>query len=183
LCDGGLPCAEVTFRTAAAADVLRRMREARPDMLLGAGTVVTPAQAAAARAAGAAFIVAPGFSPAVVDFCQEHDIPMYPGVCTPTEIEAAMAKGLRVLKYFPAEAMGGVRTLRALAAPYRDVSFMPTGGIDADKLLDYLAFDRVIACGGSWMATAEQIRGGQFDAIRAETARTMSLLGLPSPRP
>lgn len=176
LSDGGLPCAEVTFRTPAAAEVLRRMREARPDMLVGAGTVLTPAQAASARAAGAQFIVAPGFSTAVVDYCQEHDIPMYPGVCTPTEIEAAMAKGLRVLKFFPAEAMGGVRTLRALAAPYGELAFMPTGGIDAGKLPDYLAFDRVLACGGSWMAPAELLRAGRFDAIRDETARAVSLV-------
>jgi 2-dehydro-3-deoxyphosphogluconate aldolase/(4S)-4-hydroxy-2-oxoglutarate aldolase len=177
LSDGGLPCAEVTFRTPAAADVLRRMRAARPDLLVGAGTVLTREQAADARAAGAAFVVAPGFSPAVVDYCQEHDIPVYPGVCTPTEIEAAMAKGLRTLKFFPAEAMGGVRTLRALAAPYGDVSFIPTGGIDAVNVLDYLALDRVIACGGSWMAPAELLRSGKLDAIRAEIARTVTLVG------
>jgi 2-dehydro-3-deoxyphosphogluconate aldolase/(4S)-4-hydroxy-2-oxoglutarate aldolase len=176
LCDGGLPCAEVTFRTPAAADVLRRMCEARPDMLVGAGTVLTPAQAAAARAAGAAFVVAPGFSPAVVDYCQAHGIPVYPGVCTPTEIEAAMAKGLRVLKFFPAEAMGGLRTLRAMAAPYGELSFMPTGGIGAATVVDYLAFDRVVACGGSWMAPPELVRAGKFDAIREETVRTVALV-------
>jgi 2-dehydro-3-deoxyphosphogluconate aldolase/(4S)-4-hydroxy-2-oxoglutarate aldolase len=176
LSDAGLPCAEVTFRTAAAADVLRRMREARPEMLIGAGTVLTPAQAVEARAAGAAFVVAPGFSPPVVDYCQDHDIPVYPGVCTPTEIEAAMAKGLRVLKFFPAEAMGGVRILRALAAPYGDVSFIPTGGIDAGNVLQYLALDHVVACGGSWMVPAELLRAGKFDAIRAEIARTVTLV-------
>ncbi len=183
LSDGGLPCAEVTFRTTAAADVLRRMREARPEMLIGAGTVLTPAQATIARAAGAAFIVAPGFSPAVVDYCQEHDIPVFPGVCTPTEIEAAMTKGLRVLKFFPAEAMGGLRTLRALAAPYLEVSFMPTGGIGSGTVLDYLAFDRVVACGGSWMAPVELLRGARFDAIRSEIARTVLLVGSADQRP
>jgi 2-dehydro-3-deoxyphosphogluconate aldolase/(4S)-4-hydroxy-2-oxoglutarate aldolase len=112
----------------------------------------------------------------VVDYCQEHGIPVYPGVCTPTEIEAALGKGLRVLKFFPAEAMGGLRTLRAMAAPYGELSFMPTGGIGAGTVLEYLAFERVIACGGSWMAPAELLRAARFDAIREETARTVALV-------
>jgi 2-dehydro-3-deoxyphosphogluconate aldolase/(4S)-4-hydroxy-2-oxoglutarate aldolase len=174
LCDGGLPCAEVTFRTPAAGDVLRRMREARPEMLVGAGTVLTPAQAAAARAAGASFVVAPGFNPAMVDYCQAHDIPVFPGVCTPTEIEAAMAKELRVLKFFPAEPMGGVRTLRAIAAPYGELSFIPTGGIGLETLDEYLAFDRVVACGGSWMAPSAWLDAGDFARVRAETARAVA---------
>lgn len=174
LCDGGLPCAEVTYRTAAAGEVLRRMREARPEMLIGAGTVLTPERAADARAAGASFIVAPGFNPAVVDYCQAHDIPVFPGVCTPTEIEAAMAKDLRVLKFFPAESMGGVRTLRAIAAPYGELSFLPTGGIGLETLGGYLAFDRVIACGGSWMAPSAWLDAGDFTRVRTETARAVA---------
>jgi 2-dehydro-3-deoxyphosphogluconate aldolase/(4S)-4-hydroxy-2-oxoglutarate aldolase len=176
LCDGGLPCAEVTYRTPAAGEVLRRMRDARPEMLIGAGTVLTPERAADARAAGASFIVAPGFNPAVADYCLAHDIPVFPGVCTPTEIEAAMAKGLRVLKFFPAEPMGGVRTLRAIAAPYGDLSFIPTGGIGLDTLGDYLALDRVVACGGSWMAPAAWLDAGDFARVRAETARAVAAL-------
>lgn len=174
LCEGGLSCAEVTFRTPAAGEVLRRMREARPEMLLGAGTVLTPERAAEARAAGAAFIVAPGFNPAVVDYCQAHDIPVFPGICTPTEIEAAMAKDLRVLKFFPAESMGGMRTLRAIAAPYGGLSFIPTGGIGLESLGEYLAFDRVVACGGSWMAPSAWLDAGDFARVRAETARAVA---------
>lgn len=176
LCDGGIPCAEVTYRTPAAGEVLRRMREARPDMLVGAGTVLTPTRAAEARAAGAAFIVAPGFNPAVVDYCQAHDIPVYPGVCTPTEIEAAMAKNLHVLKFFPAESMGGLRTLKAMAAPYGEVSFMPTGGIGLDTLGEYLACDRIVACGGSWLAPAAWLRNKDFARVREETARTVAVI-------
>jgi 2-dehydro-3-deoxyphosphogluconate aldolase / (4S)-4-hydroxy-2-oxoglutarate aldolase len=176
LCDGGIPCAEVTYRTPAAGEVLRRMREARPDMLVGAGTVLTPACAAEARAAGAAFIVSPGFNPAVVDYCQAHDIPIYPGVCTPTEIEAAMAKELRVLKFFPAEPMGGLRTLKAISAPYGGISFMPTGGIGLGTLAEYLAFDRIVACGGSWLTPAVWLRDGDFARVREETMRTVTLV-------
>lgn len=174
LTDGGLPCAEVTLRTAGALEALRRMRAEHPSLLAGAGTVLTPAQAADARAAGAQFIVAPGFNPAVVDHCLEHDIPVYPGVCTPTEIEAALAKGLRVLKFFPAEQSGGVRFLKAIAAPYAMVEFMPTGGIDADNLAGYLVLERVVACGGSWMAPKRWIAAKQFDRVRAETARAVA---------
>ena len=174
LCEGGLPCAEVTYRTPAAGEALRRMRDARPDMLIGAGTVLTPARAAEARAAGAAFIVAPGFNPAVVDYCQAHEIPVFPGVCTPTEIEAAMMKELRTLKFFPAEPMGGLRTLQAIAAPYGDVSFIPTGGIGLDTVTRYLAFDRVVACGGSWMAPTAWLDAGEFTRIRDETARAVA---------
>ena len=181
LCDGGLACAEVTYRTPAAGEVLRRMRDARPDMLIGAGTVLTPACAAEARAAGAAFVVAPGFNPAVVDFCQAHDIPVFPGVCTPTEIEAAMAKDLRVLKFFPAEPMGGVRTLRAIAAPYGELSFIPTGGIGLDTLAGYLAFERVVACGGSWMAPAAWLDTGDFARVRTETARAVAAVAAVDP--
>ena len=168
---GGLSCAEITFRTAAAADALRCIAGERPDVLVGAGTVLTPAQAAKARDAGAKFIVSPGFHPPVVDYCLEHDLPVYPGVCTPTEIGAALERGLRVLKFFPAEPMGGVSFLKAISAPYGEVEFIPTGGITAALLSGYLGFARVVACGGSWMAPPDWIAGGQFDRIRDETAR------------
>ncbi|HEU0076523.1 MAG TPA: bifunctional 4-hydroxy-2-oxoglutarate aldolase/2-dehydro-3-deoxy-phosphogluconate aldolase, partial [Longimicrobiaceae bacterium] len=128
LAEGGLPCAEVTFRTAGAAEALRRITEAYPEMLAGAGTVLTPAQVSQAREAGARFVVSPGFNPRVVDACQEAGMPVYPGVCTPTEIEMALEKGLNVVKFFPAEPMGGLPYLKAIAAPYGGVDFIPTGG-------------------------------------------------------
>lgn len=171
--EGGLPCAEVTFRTAGAGESLRRMVDAHPDMLIGAGTVLTVRQAAEARDAGARFIVSPGFNPAMVDFCLAHGMPVYPGVCTPTEIEAALSHGLAVLKFFPAEAMGGVKFLRAISAPYSMIRFMPTGGVDAGNLGDYLALPSVIACGGSWMAPPQWIAAGEFQKITEETARAV----------
>ena len=174
LTDGGLPCAEVTFRTKAAADALRRMRDAQPEMLLGAGTVLTPPQVDIAVDAGASFIVSPGFNPVVVDYCAEREMPVFPGVCTPSEIEAALMRGLRVVKFFPAEPAGGLVYLKAIAAPYGEVEFMPTGGITRANLATYLAFPRVVACGGSWMAPANWIAKGDFTAIRAETERTVA---------
>lgn len=176
LAEGGLPCAEVTFRTAGAAEALRRMADAQPDMLVGAGTVLTPQQAAQARDAGAQFIVSPGFNPVVVDYCLGQGIPIFPGVCTPTEIEAALEKGLKVLKFFPAEPAGGLAYLKAIAAPYSMVEFIPTGGINAEKLPTYLSFKSVVACGGSWMAPSEWIRGGEFDRIREESARAVQTI-------
>jgi len=175
LTDGGLPCAEITFRTASAAEALRRMSDAAPELLLGAGTVLTVAQAREARSAGATFIVAPGFNPAVVEHCLEQGIPVFPGVCTPTDIEAALAHGLTTVKFFPAEAIGGLKYLKAIAAPYGMMRFVPTGGINADNLRSYLAFDPVVACGGSWMAPADWIASKAFDRIRDETARAVSV--------
>ena len=149
LTNGGLACAEVTFRTKGAGEALRRICGENPEMLVGAGTVLTPQQAAEARDAGAHFIVAPGFNPAVVDYCLEHGIPIYPGVCTPTDIEAALTKGLRTLKFFPAEPAGGVNFIKAISAPYNMVEFMPTGGISAANIGSYLALKNIVACGGS----------------------------------
>jgi 2-dehydro-3-deoxyphosphogluconate aldolase/(4S)-4-hydroxy-2-oxoglutarate aldolase len=169
LSDGGLPCAEVTFRTAAAAEAIRRMADADPSLLVGAGTVLTPAQAKAARDAGASFVVSPGFGPAVVDYCLEQGIPVFPGVATPTEVEAALAKGLRTLKFFPAEPMGGVKFLKAIAAPYGMVEWMPTGGINRENVRGWLEFRKVVACGGSWMAPTDWIGAKQFDRVREET--------------
>ena len=174
LADGGLPCAEVTFRTRAAAECLRRMVDARPDVLVGAGTVLTPQQVDEARSAGAAFVVSPGFNPAVVDHCLAHDMPVYPGVCTPTEIEMALGKGLRVVKFFPAEPIGGLPLLKAIAAPYGEMRFMPTGGITRETVGSYLAFDRVVACGGSWMAPTAWVQAGDFERVREEAARTVA---------
>jgi 2-dehydro-3-deoxyphosphogluconate aldolase / (4S)-4-hydroxy-2-oxoglutarate aldolase len=175
LADGGLPCAEITFRTPRAAEALRRITAEVPEMFAGAGTVLTPEQAARARDAGAQFIVAPGFGPRVVDYCLEHGMPIYPGIATPTEVEAALEKGLTTLKFFPAEQSGGLAFLKAIAAPYVDVSFMPTGGISATNVASYLAFNRVVACGGSWMAPADWIAGKQFDRIRDEARRASEI--------
>jgi 2-dehydro-3-deoxyphosphogluconate aldolase/(4S)-4-hydroxy-2-oxoglutarate aldolase len=171
---GGLPCAEIAFRTPAAGEALRRLTSANADILAGAGTVLTPEQAAEARDAGAQFIVSPGFNPRVVDYCQDHDIPIYPGVCTPTEVEAALEKGLTTLKFFPAEAMGGVETLKAISAPYSAARFIPTGGLNGASLPSYLALKSVVACGGSWMAPRDWIAAGEFDRIRGEVERTVS---------
>lgn len=176
LSDGGLPCAEVTFRTPNAAEAITRMASKFPDMLIGAGTVLTPEQAARALDAGARFIVAPGFNPAVVDHCLERGVPVFPGICTPTEIEMALSKNLSVLKFFPAEAAGGLAFLKAVAAPYVGVEFMATGGINLDNIAAYLGFKRVVACGGSWMAPTEWIASGQFDRIRGETERAVALV-------
>ena len=153
-----------------------------PDIRVGAGTVVTVAQAEAALAAGASFIVAPGFDPAVVDFALEHGVPIVPGVCTPTEVGMALGRGLSVLKLFPAEAAGGVAYLKALAAPFGGVRFVPTGGIGPDNLAAYLAVKQVIACGGSWMVKKALIAAGEFDTIRtlATQAREIACAARPT---
>jgi 2-dehydro-3-deoxyphosphogluconate aldolase/(4S)-4-hydroxy-2-oxoglutarate aldolase len=171
---GGLPCAEITFRTAAGAEALRRIAGENPEMLVGAGTVLTVAQAEEARAAGAKFVVTPGFNPVVVDFCQEHGIPVYPGICTPTELDMALAKGLKTVKFFPAEPMGGLPFLKAIAAPYHMVQFIPTGGVKTTNVADYLSFKNVVACGGTWMAPADWITGKQFERIQQETAAAVA---------
>jgi 2-dehydro-3-deoxyphosphogluconate aldolase/(4S)-4-hydroxy-2-oxoglutarate aldolase len=164
LCRGGLPCAEITFRTDAAEESIRRIAGAMPNMLVGAGTVLTPEQADKAKAAGAKFVVSPGFNPKVVKHCLQNDIPIFPGCSTPTDIEQALEHGLKCVKFFPAEQMGGLSMIKALAAPY-NILFLPTGGINAKNLKDYLNFERVIACGGSWMADAKLIDAGDFAAI------------------
>ena len=165
LTDGGLPCAEVTFRTAAAEESIRRIAAAYPDMLVGAGTVLTTQQVDRAVAAGAKFIVSPGLNPNVVRHCLEKGVPAAPGCCTPSEIEQAIELGLSVVKFFPAEAMGGLKTIKALAAPYTGLRFMPTGGINASNLRSYLEYPRVLACGGSWMVSKELIRAHDFAQI------------------
>ena len=163
---GGLPVAEVAFRTPGAAAALRRLAAGHPELLVGAGTVLTPDQAATARDAGARFVVSPGLDRRVVDWCRAHDLPVFPGVCTPTEIGAAVALGLTVLKFFPAAPMGGLPFLQAAAAPFNGVEFIPTGGLAAADLPAWLACRRVVACGGSWMAPRAWIAAGQFDRVR-----------------
>ena len=168
LVEGGLPCAEVTFRTAGAREALARLTGECPEVLAGAGTVLTSGQARDALDAGAKFIVAPGFNPGVVDYCLENDVPVFPGIATPTEIEAAMTRDLTVLKFFPAEPLGGLSYLKAISAPYGSLEFMPTGGISLQNVGTYLAFSRIVACGGSWMAPAEWITTGDFTRIADE---------------
>ncbi|RME99170.1 MAG: bifunctional 4-hydroxy-2-oxoglutarate aldolase/2-dehydro-3-deoxy-phosphogluconate aldolase [Chloroflexi bacterium] len=162
---GGLPCAEITFRTAAAADAISRLAAECPDVLVGAGTVLSVEQARQAVTAGAKFIVSPGFDADVVDWCLANNVPITPGVATPTEVGLALKKGVTVLKFFPAEAMGGVKSLKAIAAPYGGVKFIPTGGINAGNLADYLSLPMVHACGGSWMVKKQLIAAGEFNKI------------------
>ena len=165
LMKGGLPCAEVTFRTAAAEESIRRMAKAYPDMIIGAGTVLTCEQADRAIDAGAKFIVSPGFNPKVTEYVLKKGMPMTPGVCTPTEIEAAMSLGLDVLKFFPAEPSGGLKMIKAVCAAYVSLQFMPTGGINAENVKDYLKYDRIVACGGSWMVSGALVKEGKFGEI------------------
>jgi len=167
LIEGGLPAAEVTFRTAAAEQALKNITHAFPDILVGAGTVLTTEQAQRALDAGVKFIVAPGFNPKVVDFCQNKGITVMPGIATPSDLEAALEMGLSVLKFFPAESMGGLEYLKSMSAPYGGVKFIPTGGINAENLLAYLKFNKVLACGGSWMVKPELIAAKKFDHITA----------------
>lgn len=165
LVEGGLPCAEVTFRTEAAEESIRLMTEQFPEMLVGAGTVLTREQVDAAVAAGAKFIVSPGFDPEIVDYCLEKEIPIFPGCVTPSEVAQAVKRGLKVVKFFPAEPAGGVAMIKAMAAPYNQLRFMPTGGIGTQNLKDYLGFDKIICCGGSWMVKADLIKNGEFEKI------------------
>jgi 2-dehydro-3-deoxyphosphogluconate aldolase / (4S)-4-hydroxy-2-oxoglutarate aldolase len=171
--EGGLPCAEITFRTPRALEALEKISTECPNVLLGAGTVLTPRQAADAHSAGAKFVVAPGFGAAMVDYCVEHDIPVFPGIATPTEMEFALSRGLSVMKFFPAESLGGIAYLKAMSAPYGDIGFLPSGGIGLSNMSAYLASPRVVACGGSWMAPADWIAAGQFDRIRDEVRKSV----------
>ncbi len=176
LCEGGLPCAEVTFRTAAAYETIKAMRSSFPDMLVGAGTVLTTEQVDRALDAGASFIVSPGLNPRVVAHCLEVGVPIVPGTQTPSEMEQALEFGLEVVKFFPAEPAGGLKMIKAVAAPYTTLKFMPTGGINAQNVRDYLAYDRILACGGSWMVKKDLISAGKFDEIRAMTAEAAAIV-------
>lgn len=165
LADNGLPAAEITFRSDAAVEAIRLLRQAQPDMLIGAGTVLNKAQAIAAKEAGATFVVSPGFNPNTVKACQEIGIDIVPGVNNPSTVEAALEMGLKTLKFFPAEASGGIAMVKSLLAPYTDIELMPTGGVNAKNINDYLAIPRVIACGGTWMVDKKLINEGRWDEI------------------
>jgi 2-dehydro-3-deoxyphosphogluconate aldolase/(4S)-4-hydroxy-2-oxoglutarate aldolase len=172
---GGLPVAEVTFRTDAAAEAIRRIAAEVPDILLGAGTVLTPQHVGAAKAAGATFLVTPGYNPDVVKAAADEGLPIVPGVNNPTGVEQAMAAGLSAVKFFPAEPTGGVPFLKALMGPYSGMRFIPTGGIGLKNLLDYLALKAVLACGGSWMVDPALVRAGRFDEVQRLTAQAVAL--------
>ena len=176
LCEGGLPVAEVTFRTDAAEEAIRQMSEAYPEMLVGAGTVLTTEQVDRAVAAGAKFIVSPGLNPKVVKYCQEKNVPITQGTARPTDIEMALELGLEVVKFFPAEQNGGLAMIKAMAAPYTKVKFMPTGGINAKNLKSYLDFDKIIACGGSWMVPKDLVAAGDFEAIKNLTREAVNTM-------
>ena len=176
LCEGGLPCAEVTFRTEAAEESIRIMATEFPEMVIGAGTVLTIDQVDRAVGAGAKFIVSPGFDPEIVDYCISKGIVVLPGCITPSEVTQAVKRGLEVVKFFPAEQFGGVATIKALAAPFTSVRFMPTGGISAKNLADYLGFKKIIACGGSWMVKGDMVAAGEFDKIKEMTAEAVQLV-------
>ena len=176
LIKGGLPCAEVTFRTAAAEESIRIMASQYPEMLVGAGTVLTTDQVDRAVNAGAKFIVSPGLNPKVVKYCVEKGIPVTPGTTNPSDIEQAIELGLEVVKFFPAEAAGGLNMIKSMAAPYTNMKFMPTGGINASNVCNYLDFKKIIACGGSWMVKKDLISAGEFDKITALTKEAVETM-------
>ena len=176
LIDGDLPVAEITFRTEAAEEAINTLSRELPELLVGAGTVLTVDQVEKAAAAGAKFIVSPGFNPRVVDYCVENNIPVTPGINSPSQVEMALERGLEVVKFFPAEASGGLPLLKAMSAPYGNMKFIPTGGINQDNLNVYLAFDRVHACGGSWMVKAELISSGRFEEITRLTRKAVAAM-------
>ena len=176
LIGGGLPCAEVTFRTDAAEESIRLISEKYPEMLVGAGTVLTIEQVDRAVNAGAKFIVSPGFDAEIVDYCLDKNIPVFPGCITPSEVAQAVKRGLKVIKFFPAEQSGGVAMIKAMGAPYTMVKFMPTGGISAKNLAEYLLCSNIVCCGGSWMVKGDLISDGKFDEITALTKEAVQLV-------
>ena len=179
LADGGLNCAEITFRTACAKEAIARITKEMPEMLVGAGTVLTPEQADEAIEAGSKFIVSPGFNPRVVKHCLEKGVPVLPGCATPSEVEQALELGLKAVKFFPAEAAGGLNMIKSMSAPYGQLKFMPTGGINADNLLEYLKFNKIVACGGSFMVKDELVKEKKWDEITALTRNAVkTMLGL-----
>ena len=176
LCEGGLPCAEVTFRTDAAEEVIQILTKEFPHMLVGAGTVLTTGQVDRAVAAGAKFIVSPGLNPRVVKYCVEKGILIIPGCSNPSDIEQALEQGLDVVKFFPAEAAGGLKMIKAIAAQYVGVKFMPTGGINVENVKEYLAYDRIIACGGSWMVKGDLVKAGNYEEITALSKEAVEIV-------
>ena len=175
LLDGGVDVMEITFRTDAAAGAIRAVSEGCPEMLVGAGTVLTKEQVDSAVEAGAKFIVSPGFDPEIVDYCLEKEIPVFPGCITPSEVAQAVKRGLRVVKFFPAEQFGGIATIKALSAPYVGLKFMPTGGVSAKNLKEFLECKSITACGGSWMVKGDLIEAGNFEEIERLTAEAVKL--------
>lgn len=176
LIEGGLPCAEITFRTEAAKDSISMITKQMPSLLVGAGTILNIEQVKIAFDAGAKFIVSPGINLKVVKYCTENNIPIIPGIATPTELELAIELGLDTVKFFPAEGNGGLEYLKAISAPYNKMKFIPTGGITEKNLLTYLAFDKVTACGGSWMVKKEMISNKLFDEIKMKTKEAVQLM-------
>ncbi|MGR3041927.1 bifunctional 4-hydroxy-2-oxoglutarate aldolase/2-dehydro-3-deoxy-phosphogluconate aldolase [Vibrio vulnificus] len=176
LAENGLPAAEITFRSEAAVEAIRLLRETQPDMLIGAGTVLNREQAIAAKEAGATFIVSPGFNPNTVKACQEIGIDIVPGVNNPSTVEAALEMGLTTLKFFPAEASGGINMVKSLLAPYTDIELMPTGGINPANIKDYLAIPRVLACGGTWMVDKKLIEAGNWEELARLTREAVALV-------
>lgn len=181
LIEGGLPVAEITFRTDAAADVISLLAEKRPELILGAGTVLTPENLQKAKDCGATFAVAPGLNPDVVKKAQDIDLPFFPGIANPTDIEMALSLGCKTLKFFPAEASGGIKYLNAISAPYKHtgVKFIPTGGINANNLSSYLELPTILACGGTWIAKNEDMAAGNWGEIAVrckEVAKVVSNL-------
>ena len=179
LIDGGLPAAEITFRTKCAAEAIKNITEAYPEMLVGAGTVLTTEQVDAAIAAGSKFLVSPGLNPKVTAYALSKGVPMLPGCSNPSDVEAALELGLSTVKFFPAEAAGGLKMLKAMSAPYGQLTFMPTGGINAENLLDYLKFNKIVACGGSFMVADNLVKEKKWDEITALTRDAVKkMLGL-----
>ena len=176
LVKGGLPCAEVTFRTDAAEESIRRIAKKFPEMFVGAGTVLTTEQADRAVGAGAKFIVSPGLNPKVVEHCLKKGYPITPGIMTPTELEMALGFGLDVVKFFPAENAGGLKMIKAMSAPYTMMKFMPTGGINATNVRDYLACNKILACGGSWMVKGDLVTAGNFAEIERLTKEAAGIV-------
>jgi len=176
LMDGDLPIAEITFRTSAAEESIKTLTGELPNLLVGAGTVLTVGQVKKAVSAGAKFIVSPGFNPRVVDYCIKNSIPVTPGVNNPTQIEMALEREIEVVKFFPAEASGGLPLLKSMSAPYSGIKFIPTGGINLNNLTSYLANKKVHACGGSWMVKPELISSGNFSEITRLTREAISIM-------
>ncbi|MEF9916717.1 MAG: bifunctional 4-hydroxy-2-oxoglutarate aldolase/2-dehydro-3-deoxy-phosphogluconate aldolase [Lachnospiraceae bacterium] len=176
LCAGGLPIAEITFRTEAAHDSISKMTQAFPNMIVGAGTVVNLEQAKQALDAGALFLVSPGISRPVIEFSLDHKVPIFPGACTPSEIMVLLEYGLTIAKFFPAQQYGGLNTIKSLSAPFPSMQFMPTGGVSASNILDYLACDKIIACGGSWMVKDPLVADKNFKEIEALTREAVTLV-------
>ena len=176
LSDGGLPVAEITFRSDAAEEAIRRVHEELPHVILGAGTVLTPEQVDRAKAAGATYIVSPGLNPVVVQHCQKVGIPIVPGCANPSDIEVALSLGLTTVKFFPAESLGGLDLIKAMSAPYGNVTFLPTGGVNEKNLNDYLGFSKVVACGGSWMVPADAVAAKDWARIESLTRSAVALM-------